>query len=143
MTDKYHLDDPLPVQYFHYMGEPADRRLRPDLRRPRDRRDHRRRRTRSPLKLALVALAIEAVIGITAGVLTGLRRNGFLDNLVLVSTLFLIAIPTFVTGFVLQFLLGVQLEDHQPDGLRRRAVGRADRARASCSAASRWPTSPG
>jgi oligopeptide transport system permease protein len=41
-------------------------------------------------------------------VLSGLRRNGFLDNLVLVSTLFLLAVPTFVTGFVLQWLLGVQ-----------------------------------
>ncbi len=40
--------------------------------------------------------------------LTGLRRNGFLDNLVLVSTLFLIALPVFVVGFVLQWLLGVQ-----------------------------------
>ena len=55
-----------------------------------------------------MALAIEAVIGLTAGVLTGLRRNGFLDNLVLVSTLFLLALPAFVTGFVLQWLLGVQ-----------------------------------
>ena len=40
--------------------------------------------------------------------MTGLRRNGFLDNLVLVSTLFLLAVPVFVTGFVLQWLLGVQ-----------------------------------
>lgn len=60
------------------------------------------------LKLALVALAIEAVIGLTAGVLSGLRRNGFLDNLVLVSTLFLIALPIFVIGFLLQWLFGVQ-----------------------------------
>jgi len=61
------------------------------------------------LKLALVALIIEAVIGLTAGVLSGLRRNGFLDNLVLVSTLFLMALPVFVTGYVLQWLFGVQL----------------------------------
>ena len=60
------------------------------------------------LKLAVVALAIEAIIGLGAGVLSGLRRNGFLDNLVLVSTLFLIALPVFVVGFVLQWLLGVQ-----------------------------------
>jgi oligopeptide transport system permease protein len=57
------------------------------------------------VRLALVAVAIEALIGITAGVLTGLRGRGFLDNLVLASTLFLISLPTFVTGFVLQQLL--------------------------------------
>lgn len=60
------------------------------------------------LKLALVALVIEAVIGLTAGVVTGLRPGGYLDNLVLVSTLFLIAIPVFVTGFVLQVTLGLR-----------------------------------
>ncbi|MBA3574668.1 MAG: ABC transporter permease, partial [Pseudonocardiales bacterium] len=60
------------------------------------------------LKLALVALVIEAVIGLVAGVITGLRSGSFLDNLVLVSTLFLIAIPVFVTGFVLQITLGLR-----------------------------------
>lgn len=60
------------------------------------------------LKLAVVALAVEALIGLTAGILTGLRGRGFLDNLVLVSTLFLISLPTFVTGFVLQILLGLE-----------------------------------
>jgi oligopeptide transport system permease protein len=62
------------------------------------------------LRLAFVAVAIEAIIGVTAGILTGLRGRGFLDNLVLVSTLFLIAIPTFVTGFMIQIILGFQLE---------------------------------
>ncbi len=61
------------------------------------------------IRLALVALAIEAVIGLTAGILTGLRGGGFLDNLVLISTLFLIAVPVFVTGYVLQTFLGLRL----------------------------------
>lgn len=60
------------------------------------------------LKLAVVALTIEAVIGLTAGILTGLRGRGFLDNLVLVSTLFLISLPVFVTGSVLQIVLGLE-----------------------------------
>jgi oligopeptide transport system permease protein len=61
------------------------------------------------LRLAIVALLIEAVIGVLAGVLTGLRSGGFLDNLVLVSTLFLISVPVFVTGYVLQTVLGLRL----------------------------------
>jgi oligopeptide transport system permease protein len=60
------------------------------------------------LKLGIIALIIEAIIGITAGILTGLRKQGFLDNLVLVSTLFLISLPVFVTGFVLRLYLGPQ-----------------------------------
>jgi len=60
-------------------------------------------------KLAFVALCVEGLIGVTAGVLTGLRRNGFLDNLVLISTLFLLAVPTFVTAYVLQYIFTSKL----------------------------------
>jgi len=109
MTDKYNLDDNVFVQYLKYMGtlltgdfgqtyaeQPIGEMIA----------------NAAPvsLRLALVAVAIEAVIGLTAGILTGLRGRGFVDNLVLVSTLFLIAIPTFVTGFVIQIVLGFQLE---------------------------------
>ena len=107
MTEKYQLDQPIWVQYFTYMknllqgdfGSTWSGRPVGDI-----------IATAYPntLKLAAVALVIEAVIGLTAGVLTGLRRNGFLDNLVLVTTLFLIALPVFVVGFVLQWLFGVK-----------------------------------
>ena len=60
------------------------------------------------IKLAVIALIMEIVIGISAGVLTGLGRKSFFDNLVLISTLLLISLPVFVTGFVLQYLLGVK-----------------------------------
>lgn len=66
------------------------------------------------IRLAVIALIIEAVIGIAAGVLTGLRKNGFLDNLVLVSTLFLISLPVFVTGFVLKLVFNVSVGSTAP-----------------------------
>jgi oligopeptide transport system permease protein len=62
------------------------------------------------IRLALLAVAIEAVIGISAGVLSGLKRGGFIDNVVTISTLFLLSLPVFVTGFLLQWLLGVQFQ---------------------------------
>lgn len=61
------------------------------------------------IQLAVVALVIQAIIGLTAGVLTGLRPGGFLDNVVLTATLFLVAVPVFVTGYVLQSVLGLRL----------------------------------
>jgi oligopeptide transport system permease protein len=101
MNAKYGLDQPVLVQYGHYLGG----LLHGDL-----------GETYSgvavadlvasaypvTVRLALVALAIEALIGVTAGVLTGLRPGGFLDNLVLATTLVGVAVPVFVTGFVLQ-----------------------------------------
>ncbi|WP_342319478.1 ABC transporter permease [Corynebacterium mayonis] len=60
------------------------------------------------LKLAVMALAIEAVLGIILGVIAGVRRGGIFDSTILVATLFVIAVPSFVIGFVLQYLVGVK-----------------------------------
>src|SRR5690606_534828 len=49
-------------------------------------------------------------LGILLGLFAGLRRGGVFDATVLVVSLFVIAVPTFVIGFVLQFFVGVQLE---------------------------------
>ncbi|KAA2255662.1 ABC transporter permease [Solihabitans fulvus] len=107
MRAKFNLGDPLIVQYFKYLG----RLLTGDFGETfAGLSVGKLISTAYPVtvRLALIAVLIEAVIGIGAGVLTGLRNKGFLDNLVLVSTLFLISLPVFVTGFVLQIVLGVQ-----------------------------------
>ncbi|WP_367132473.1 ABC transporter permease [Saccharothrix sp. HUAS TT1] len=108
MRDRFNLDDPLLLQYWKYLvnllqgdfgvtssGVQVVDRIAATF--------------PVTLRLALVALLVEAVIGITAGVVSGLRNRGFLDSLVLVSTLFLISIPVFVTGYVVQLVFGLQL----------------------------------
>lgn len=60
------------------------------------------------IRLTLVAIVFEIVIGIALGVVTGLRRGRPVDTAVLVLTLVVISVPTFVTGLLLQLLLGVQ-----------------------------------
>lgn len=108
MTERYNLDDPLIVQYLKYLGA----LLTGDFGQTFSGTEVSTLiATAYPvtIKLALVAVVIEALIGIAAGVLTGLRGRGFVDNLVLVSTLVLIALPVFVTGLVLRQVLGVEL----------------------------------
>src|SRR6476660_3473647 len=77
---EHNLNDPLLVQYGKYVG-----------------------------KLVLMAVLWETLIGILAGVLAGIRKGKFIDNLVLVSTLFVISIPIFVIGATLQMFLGVRM----------------------------------
>ncbi|RZQ63452.1 ABC transporter permease [Amycolatopsis suaedae] len=113
MREKFNLDDPFFVQYFKYLGN----LLQGDFGETYSGRPVSELIAGAypvSLRLAVVALLIEAVIGITAGVLTGLSKRRFLDNLVLVSTLFLISVPVFVTGFVLQFVFGLQLDIFPP-----------------------------
>ena len=45
---------------------------------------------------------------VTFGVIAGIRRGGIFDSTVLVMSLFVIAVPSFVIGFVLQFVVGVK-----------------------------------
>ena len=60
------------------------------------------------IKLALMALVIEAVLGVGIGFIAGLRKGGIFDGTVLLVSLVVIAVPTFVIGFVLQFFIGVK-----------------------------------
>ena len=113
ITAKFNLNDPLPVQYGKYMlnlfkgdfgetfaGEQVSALVRHAY--------------PTTIKLAVVAIAFELVLGLSAGILTGLRQGGFLDNLVLVSTLVLIALPIFVFGFLLQYFVGIKLGWFRP-----------------------------
>jgi oligopeptide transport system permease protein len=61
------------------------------------------------IRLALLALLFEGVLGIGAGLIAGLRRGGFFDAALLVTSLIFIAVPIFVIGFVVQIYLGVKL----------------------------------
>ena len=92
-------------------------------------------------KLAAMALVFEAVLGIAAGLVAGLRKGKAFDATVLVTSMLVIAVPTFVIGFVLQFVVGVQW------GVVPPTVGSDVRVRtllmpASCSARCRSRTSP-
>ncbi|TDU04396.1 oligopeptide transport system permease protein [Streptomyces sp. 846.5] len=101
------LNDPLIVQYGNYMkgiftgnlgnafnGQPVTELLKSAY--------------PTTLKLTLVAFTFEVVLGITLGVISGMRRGRFADTGVMVMTLIVISIPTFVIGYVLQYLFGVK-----------------------------------
>ncbi|CAL9550358.1 ABC transporter permease [Streptomyces albus] len=104
---EFHLDKPVWQQYVLYMGkiftgdfgnafngQPVTELMA----------------TAFPLtvRLAVIAVVFEIAIGITLGVLTGLRRGRPVDSGVLMFTLVVISVPTFVTGSLAQYLLGVK-----------------------------------
>jgi oligopeptide transport system permease protein len=105
---RYHLDDPFILQYLRYLGGV----LHGDL-----------GRSFSGLpvsavlahafpvtvRLALIAVAVEAVLGIGFGIIAGLRQGGIFDSTVLLTGLIIVAIPIFVLGFLAQFVFGVRL----------------------------------
>ncbi|MFH8348497.1 ABC transporter permease [Streptomyces sp. NPDC018045] len=102
-----HLDRPLWQQYLHYMGQIFTGNFGTtfDGQQVLDKMG-----TAFPVTLRLTAVAVvaEIVVGVTLGVLSGLRRGRLLDSGVLVLTLIVVSVPTFVSGYVLQYLLGVK-----------------------------------
>lgn len=99
---EYNLDEPLLVRYALYMG----RLLQGDLGRNFRQNlvlDELAARYPTTLKLALIALAWTALIGISAGIVAALRKGRFIDYLVTISTLVVISIPVFVIGALSQF----------------------------------------
>ncbi len=111
---EYNLDKPLLVQYALYLGK----LLRGDLgtnfygntvvselavRYP------------TTITLAAIAVSVTVVIGISAGILSGINRGSWIDSLVTVSTLVVISIPIFVIGSLGQFsVLKLDLNDWIP-----------------------------
>jgi oligopeptide transport system permease protein len=104
----FNLNDPLPVQYVKYLSDLLHFDLGTDFR-GRPVWETISQRLPVTFKLTLVAVLFETIIGLTAGVLAGIRRNSFFDNLVLVSSTLIISIPILVLGFVSQYVFGLKL----------------------------------
>jgi len=92
---EHNLNDPLLVRYGKYMANVAQGDLGTNFRNIKVQDDL---KTRYPttIKLAGMAIIFETVLGIIAGVLAGVRKGRFIDQLVLVSTLVVISVPTTV-----------------------------------------------
>ena len=108
LREDFNLGDPLGIQYIKYLGGLVQGDLGTDFR-GRPVLETITQRLPVTARLTLVAVLFETIIGLVAGVLAGIRRNGFLDNLVLVSTTLIISIPILVLGFFAQFIFGLKL----------------------------------
>jgi oligopeptide transport system permease protein len=105
---QYHLDDPLLVQYWHYITGVVQGDLGTSFNN-REVTEIIAERFPRTLRLAIYAFIIEVVIGVSAGIWAGIRKDKFFDSLVKVSTVVFISIPIFVLGFMAQLIVGVRL----------------------------------
>ena len=56
----------------------------------------------------LDAFVFEAIFGVVFGIISGLKKGKWYDTVILIVSLLLISVPTFVTGFVMQYVFGIQ-----------------------------------
>lgn len=108
LREQYLLDEPLIVQYLHYIGGV----LTGDLGTTFDGRavgDRMGVRWPVTITLALTAWAMEVVIGVALGLFAGLRQGRLFDRTVLAGTILATSIPVFVLGVSLQLIFGLWL----------------------------------
>lgn len=110
VREQYHLDEPVYVQYALYMKGifQGDLGTSFQLRRPVS--SILANALPWSIRLAVVAIALEAIVGIVAGIISAVKRYSLLDTLVTVSTSVLIAIPVFWLGLMLQIVFGLMLQ---------------------------------
>ncbi len=116
---KLGLDQPWYVQYGRYWERLSHGDLGDSYRSSRPVADLLKEKAPESIRLAVWAVILEVLFGISAGLISAVRRYSFIDALTTVSTTMIIAIPVFVLGYLLLYALGVYTFQHNfPNFLR-------------------------
>ena len=103
------LDDPVFTQYLRFMGNALQGDFGLSYRIKRPVSTLIKERLPATLELVFISAIIALVIGISAGVYTGIRRDGWLSKSILSSSLVGVSLPTFIIGIALIYLFAVTL----------------------------------
>ena len=110
------LDRPLPVQYFHWIGNVLRGNLGYSWRIRQPVGDLIAQKLPVTLQLSAMAFAIAVLIGVPAGIIAAVKRNGFWDYVANAVGLAGLSTPTFWLGIMLILLVSVDLGWLPPSG---------------------------
>ena len=108
LTERYHLNDSLPVQYWYFVTG----LLRGDFGRSLTGRDIGDMLTQAlpvTAKLGLFAAVLMMSLAVAAGLTAAVRRGGLFDNGTRLFTVAALAVPTIVLAPTLQLIFGIEL----------------------------------
>lgn len=103
------LDDPIFTQYARFMGNALQGDFGLSYRIKRPVSTLIKERLPATLELVFVSAIIALLVGISAGVYTGIKRNGWLSKSILSTSLVGVSLPTFIIGIALIYLFAVTL----------------------------------
>jgi peptide/nickel transport system permease protein len=109
IRQQYRLDQPLPIQYVYWLKNVLTGNLGESMRLKEPVATLVAQKFPVTLQLALMALVISLVIGITAGIISAVKKNTTTDYVVNLISLWGISTPNFWLGIMLIFLFSVKL----------------------------------
>jgi len=108
LREKYRLDDPIPVQYFAWIGSALTGNLGISLRTDIPVLDLILSKLPVTLELAIMAMIVALAIGIPAGIISAVRKGTAVDYTANVIALSGLSIPNFWLGIMLIMLISVR-----------------------------------
>ncbi|WP_226506180.1 ABC transporter permease [Pseudomonas sp. MWU16-30317] len=110
LRDKYRLNDPVPLQYLHWVGNVLQGDFGTSLRTEQPVTVLLASKLPVTLELAVLALLIALLIGIPTGVISAVRKGTAVDYGANIFALSGISIPHFWLGIVLIMIFAVKLQ---------------------------------
>jgi len=109
IREKLGLNDPVHTQFLRFIGNAVKGEfgLSYQLKRPVS--DLIAERLPATLELVFISALIAIVSGVVLGVYTGINRDGYVSNIILILSLFGVSLPTFVIGILFIYLFSVIL----------------------------------
>lgn len=109
LREKYHLNDPIPLQYVAWAGNAVRGDLGVSLRTNQPVVDLIAEKLPVTLQLALMSMTFALLIGIPLGIVAAVKKNTFIDYLTSVLALSGLSVPNFWLGIMLILLVSVKL----------------------------------
>ena len=109
LREKYRLNDPLYVQYFHWIGNALQGDLGMSLRTRQTVLELLGQKLPVTLQLATMALIIAVMIGIPAGIFSAYHKGSWIDWLANIVALSGLSVPNFWLGIMMILLVSVKL----------------------------------
>ena len=109
LIDRLGLEDPIPVQYFRFVGNALQGDFGVSYRTAEPVSTLIAERLPATLELAFVSALFAIVMGTLLGIYTAIFRNGFLAHAIMSSSLIGVSLPTFLIGVLLIWVFAVEL----------------------------------
>lgn len=107
------LNDPVYIQFSRFLGNVIQGDFGISYQLKREVSDLIAERMPATLELVFVSAVLAIVSGVILGVYTGIHRDSFISNIILVVSLVGVSLPTFIIGILLIYLFSVILGDRK------------------------------
>jgi len=110
------LNQPLPIQYFNFLFNVIRFDFGKSIISGIPITDEITTRWPATFELSVAAMLIALILGIPAGIFAAVRKNSWLDNLLMSSSLIGVSLPVYWLGLLLIYLFAVNLQLLPPSG---------------------------